>query len=300
VVDTRDRNAGVEQGVGRTALMVAAARAMETHRHDSLAQDVYAEHFVRSARASADWPVRIEDAPGGDANPLWGRLGRYFGLRTRVLDDHLLRSVRAGIHQVVLLGAGLDSRVFRLDWPPDRVVFEVDQDGVLEFKRTVLANLGATPRTTYRSIAADLRGDWSAALIDAGYDATVPSAWLIEGVLLYLPSAAERRLIDVVHRLTAVGSTLAYEIKIDAGSPELRQNHLYTTAKRQIDLDLPGLFAAEPRPDSLADLTSRGWSAKQHSPYDYTRHHGRGPRPEPNDALGGLRWVFADKPTAGG
>ncbi|MFD0884208.1 class I SAM-dependent methyltransferase, partial [Streptosporangium algeriense] len=49
---------GVEEGVGLTALMVAAARAIETHRPDSLASDVYAEHFVRAATASADWPVR--------------------------------------------------------------------------------------------------------------------------------------------------------------------------------------------------------------------------------------------------
>lgn len=85
---------GVEGGVGLTALLVAAARAIETHRPDSLAQDVYAEHFVRGAEASAHWPVRPDQAPGGDASPLWGRFARYFGLRTRVLDDFLLRSVR--------------------------------------------------------------------------------------------------------------------------------------------------------------------------------------------------------------
>ncbi|BFO16978.1 hypothetical protein SHKM778_33660 [Streptomyces sp. KM77-8] len=120
---------GVEGGVGLTALLVAAARAIETHRPDSLAQDVYAEHFVRGAEASAHWPVRPDQAPGGDTSPLWGRFARYFGLRTRVLDDFLLRSVRtAGARQVVLLGAGLDARAFRLDWPSDSVIFEIDRE----------------------------------------------------------------------------------------------------------------------------------------------------------------------------
>ncbi|MGG7614145.1 class I SAM-dependent methyltransferase, partial [Streptomyces sp. ZG43] len=48
---------GVRDGVGRTALMVAAARAIETHRPDALAHDPYAEHFVRAAPAAEGWPL---------------------------------------------------------------------------------------------------------------------------------------------------------------------------------------------------------------------------------------------------
>jgi methyltransferase (TIGR00027 family) len=286
----------VEAGVGLTALMVAAARAIETHRRDTLAQDVYAEHFVRAARVSAGWPVRIEDVPGGDANPLWGRLGRYFGLRTRVFDDFLLRSARAGARQIVLLGAGLDSRAFRLDWPPGCVLFEVDQDEVLAFKRKVFEGMGASPKAPCRSIAADLRGDWAGALISAGFDATAPSAWLAEGLLLYLPSAAERRLIDTVDRLTVGGSVLAFEVKLGRESPEVRDNPVYTATKRQIGVDLLALFDGEPRPDSVGDLTSRDWSTASRTPFDFTRQHGRGPQPERNDALASNRWVFANKP----
>lgn len=58
---------GVNEGVGLTAFLVAAARAIETHRDDSLAEDVYAEHFVRAAPACADWPVRISRSPTGTA-----------------------------------------------------------------------------------------------------------------------------------------------------------------------------------------------------------------------------------------
>jgi O-methyltransferase involved in polyketide biosynthesis len=58
MADASHRHPGVEAGVGLTALMVAAARAIETDRHDALARDVYAEHFVHAAQASAGWPVR--------------------------------------------------------------------------------------------------------------------------------------------------------------------------------------------------------------------------------------------------
>ncbi|HET6504103.1 MAG TPA: SAM-dependent methyltransferase [Amycolatopsis sp.] len=284
-----------QDGVGATALMVAAARAIETHRHDTLAQDVYAEHFVRAARVSAHWPVHPREVPGGDTNPLWGRLGRYFGLRTRVLDDFLLRRVHAGARQVVLLGAGLDTRAFRLDWPRDCVVFEIDQEEVLTFKQRVLDGLRVTPGVTRRPIAADLREDWAATLLAVGFDPVMPSAWLAEGLLLYLPGAAEKNLIDTVDRLTMDTGALAFEIKLVRESPEVRDSPVYTSTKQQIGLDLLALFDDEPRPDSAGDLTGRGWSTSIRTPFDFTRFHGRGPLPERNDALAINRWVFAHK-----
>jgi methyltransferase (TIGR00027 family) len=277
--------------------MVAAARAIETHRHDTLARDVYAEHFVRAAPASAGWPVRMQQVPDGDANPLWGRFARYFGLRTRVLDDFLLRSVHMGsARQVVLLGAGLDARAFRLDWPPGCVIFEIDREGVLEFKHEVLDGLSATPKAARVPIPIDLRADWVGALADAGFDTTAPSVWLAEGLLFYLPTVAETNLIDMVDRLSTEGSALAFEVKLDKDLLEYRDSPLYTSTTQQIGIDLLNLFDKEPRPDSAGDLASKGWSTSVHTPFDFTRQHGRGPLPEQNDALAGNRWVFANKP----
>ncbi|MEV5016624.1 SAM-dependent methyltransferase [Streptomyces sp. NPDC053780] len=287
---------GVEGGVGLTALLVAAARALETHRPDSLAQDSYAEHFVLAAPASAAWPVRPEQAPDGDANPLWGRFARYFGLRTRVLDDFVLDAVRAGgVRQVVLLGAGLDSRAFRLDWPPGCVVFEIDRGGVLDFKHEVLAGVSAAPLTTRVPLPVDLRDDWVGALTDAGFDTAAPTVWLAEGLLFYLPRAAETYLVDTVDRLSAAGSALAYEVKLEEDLTAYRDSPLYTATRRQIGIDLLALFSREPRPDSAGDLTGRGWATSVGTPFDFTRRHGRGPLPEENDALAGNRWVFAVK-----
>ncbi|MFD3731271.1 class I SAM-dependent methyltransferase [Streptomyces sp. NPDC058632] len=288
---------GVDGGVGVTALMVAAARAIETHRVDSLAQDVYAEHFVLAASASAGWPVRMHQVPDGDANPLWGRFARYFGLRTRVLDDFLLRSVQAGARQVVLLGAGLDSRAFRLEWPAGCVIFEIEREGVLAFKHDVLSGLSATPQAARVPIPIDLRADWVGALTDAGFDVTAPAVWLAEGLLFYLPRAAEIHLIDTVDRLSTGGSALAFEVKIEKDLLEYRDSPLYTATKEQIGIDLLNLFDGEPRPDSAGDLADKGWSASVHTPFEFARRHGRGPLPEQNDALEGNRWVFANKPS---
>ncbi|MFF6815707.1 SAM-dependent methyltransferase [Streptomyces sp. NPDC012403] len=287
---------GVDAGVGLTALLVAAARALETHRPDSLAQDAYAEHFVRAAPACADWPVRVQQVPDGDGNPLWGRFARYFGLRTRVLDDFLLRSVRTGARQVVLLGAGLDTRVFRLDWPSDCVVFEIDRAGVLAFKHRVLTDLPATPKAKRVPVPVDLRADWVTALTTAGFDPAAPSVWLAEGLLFYLPSPAETYLIDAVDRLTAEGSALAFEAKLEKDLLKYRDSAIYTATREQIGIDLLRLFDKGPRPDSAGGLRTKGWSTSVRTPFDFTHQHGRGPLPEPNDALEGNRWVFAHKP----
>ncbi|MEV7844926.1 class I SAM-dependent methyltransferase [Streptomyces cyaneofuscatus] len=301
MVDTARRNTGAEGGVaggvGVTALLVAAARAIETHRPDSLAQDAYAEHFVLAAPASEGWPVRPRKAPGGDRDPLWGRFARYFGLRTRVLDDFLLQSVHAGnVRQVVLLGAGLDARAFRLDWPPGCVIFEIDRGEVLAFKHQVLDGLSAAPKAARVPVPMDLRADWAGALPGAGFDPAAPSVWLVEGLLFYLPPAAETYLIDTVDRLSAGGSTLAFEVKLEKDLLAYRDSPLYTSTREQIGIDLLDLFDLSPRPDSAGRLADGGWSTAVHTPFDFTRLHGRGPLPEENDALAGNRWVFADKP----
>ncbi|ALC25738.1 class I SAM-dependent methyltransferase [Streptomyces sp. CFMR 7] len=300
MVETAHRNTGVEGvagGVGVTALLVAAARAIETHRPDSLAQDVFAEHFVLAAPASKGWPVRPAEVTGGDANPLWGRFARYFGLRTRVLDDFLLGSAHTGgVRQVVLVGAGLDSRAYRLEWPAGCVVFEIDREEVLAFKHQVLDGVSAAPKAARVPVPMDLRDDWAGALPGAGFDPAAPSVWLIEGLLFYLPPAAETYLVDTVDRLTAGGSALAFEAKLEKNLLAYRDSALYTATREQIGIDLLDLFDLSPRPDSAGRLVERGWSTAVHTPFDFTRLHGRGPLPEPNDALAGNRWVFADKP----
>ncbi|MBV2355245.1 SAM-dependent methyltransferase [Streptomyces sp. J2-1] len=287
---------GVDGGVGVTALLVAAARAIETHRADSLARDAYAEHFVRAAPVCAGWPVRVEEVPDGDADPLWGRFARYFGLRTRVLDDFLLGSTAAGAAQVVLLGAGLDTRAFRLDWPSDCVVYEIDRAGVLAFKHRVLDGLAAGPRVRRVPVPVDLRDDWVTALTSAGFDPAAPSVWLAEGLLFYLPAPVETYLIDTVHRLAAGGSALAYEAKLEKDLLAYRDSAIYTATRARIGIDLLDLFDKGPRPDSAGALAARGWTTTVETPFDHTRRHGRGPLPEPDDALEGNRWVFARRP----
>ncbi|MBD0695682.1 SAM-dependent methyltransferase [Streptomyces sp. CBMA123] len=289
------------EGVPPTALLVAAARAIETHRPDALARDPYAEHFVRAAPAAARWPLHPQDVPDGEADPLWGRLGRYFALRTRALDDQLLRAVQLGARQVVLLGAGLDTRAYRLDWPADCALYEVDRPGVLAFKQRVLDGIDARPTAQRSTVAADFRTDWTETLTAAGFHPDQPTAWLAEGLLLHLPSTTERELFATVDRFSAPGSTLAYEALLQEAEPGAdpaagRDHPVHTATRERTGIDLLALLDAGPRPDTPADLAARGWSTTAHTPFEFTRHYGRGPLPERDDALAATRWVFAARP----
>ncbi|KOV88617.1 MULTISPECIES: SAM-dependent methyltransferase [unclassified Streptomyces] len=293
MTDTARASSTGVAGVGVTALLVAAARAIETSRPGAPARDEYAEHFVRAAPGCADWPRRFDEVPDGDADPLWGRLARFFGLRTRVFDGFLLSAAAGGCRQVVVLGAGLDTRAHRLPWPDGSTVFEIDQEEVLAFKQSVLDTLGAVPRAARVALAADLRQDWTDALIGAGFDPTRPTAWLAEGLVPYLPPAAEHELLATVNAHSAPGSALGYEVKRGVDPAGQRDYPVYAAVRERLGIDLLALFSTDPRPDSLADLDARGWDTAVHTPFDFADRLGVGLRPAPDDALAANRWILA-------
>ncbi|GHB11647.1 hypothetical protein GCM10010330_77150 [Streptomyces tendae] len=206
---------------------------------------------------------------------------------------------------MVLLGAGLDTRAHRLPWPDCCTVFEVDRPEVLAFKRSVLVgvgglrgvdapgSLGGGPRAERLAVPADLRDEWTASLVAAAFAPERPTAWLAEGLVLYLPLASELDLVSVIHAHSPPGSMLAYEIKQDVDPARQRDFPVYAAVRERLGIDLLSLFSPGPRPDSAGELASRGWSTAVHTPFDFTRHDGRGPLPAPDDALAANRWIFA-------
>lgn len=196
-------------GVGRTALAVARVRARESLRPDRLFDDPYASAFVA---AFAD-PASGEPAAPSARSALRTALGFHVVIRTRFFDDYLLGACAAPARcrQVVLLAAGLDTRAFRLPWPAGVRLFEVDLPDVLAVKDTVLSRAGAVPRCGRTVLGADLRHDWPGALTEAGFDPAQPTAWLAEGLLVYLSADEAAHVLSGVGSLCAPGTRLAFE-----------------------------------------------------------------------------------------
>ena len=140
------------------------------------------------------------------------RMVHGMAIRTRYFDDFLRETSHiTGIRQTVILASGLDARGYRLPWPAGTVVFEVDQPGVIDFKVSALQSLGARPTAEVRNVGVDLREDWPAALAAQGFDPGRPTAWIAEGLLIYLPPDAQDRLFDHITALSPAGSRLATE-----------------------------------------------------------------------------------------
>ena len=189
--------------VSRTAVGVAALRAYESNRPDRLFEDPYAAAFFEAGRSVLPDTGR-DSAQAGLGELMYPQIVT----RTRFFDDYLLE---AGCAQVVLLAAGLDARAFRLAWPPGTRLFEIDLPEVLAFKDDILATQDASPSCERVVVPADLREDWATALRSAGFDPVAPTAWLIEGLLIYLSYEEAERLLTTVGELSAPGSRVSFE-----------------------------------------------------------------------------------------
>ncbi|MCV7379174.1 SAM-dependent methyltransferase [Mycobacterium alsense] len=252
--------------VGATATMVAAARAVATRQADAIINDPFAEPLVRAAGVELFARLASGDLEFADIETPW--MMDYFAVRTRFFDGFFSTALSAGIRQAVIIGSGLDSRAYRLEWPPGSIAYEIDQPEVIEFKDSILTRLGATPATQLCTVGIDLRRDWPAALRQAGFDPVQPTAWLAEGLMIgYLPSDAQNRMLDQLTALSAPGSRLAADhVTKRSGSIGSNMRHVAATWKRHgFDVDFGDLTYPHERNDVDKYLQARGW---------YTRDRG--------------------------
>ena len=261
--------------VGATATMVAAARAVASKSADAVIDDPFAEPLVRAVGvdfftrlASGELTAADLDGDGSDGESPVGmsRFADGMAARTRFFDDFFAAATAAGIRQAVILASGLDARGYRLSWPEGMVLYEIDQPDVITFKTTTLSGLGAHPSTDLRAVAVDLRQDWPAALAEAGFDASRPTAWIAEGLLGYLPPEAQDRLLDLISELSPAGSRLAAEgvpVQEATEHEEVRQRMQDSTARWRdhgFDIDFSELVFLGDRAEVVDYLTGHGWS----------------------------------------
>ena len=279
----------ITTSVGSTALFVATARALEAQKPDPLAVDPYAELFCRAVGGRA---ADVLDGKAPDHELKSADFGEHFvnfqGARTKYFDEYFRRAAGAGVRQVVILAAGLDSRAYRLDWPAATTIFELDRPQVLDFKREALAAHRAQPRAERREVAVDLREDWPQALRDSGFDAAKPSAWIAEGLQINLPAAAEDQLFTGIDSLAAPGSHVAVEdgAPIDDEVFEARrEEERAAIAEGTGQRAFFQLVYNERCAPATEWFGTRGWTAVGTPLADYLRDNGR-PVPGPDIEAG--------------
>ena len=276
--------------VGATATMVAAARAVATKADNPIINDQYAEPLVKAVGVDfltrwASGDLNAAEVDSEDSSWKLQQMPDAMAARTRFFDAFFQDATQAGIRQAVILASGLDARAYRLEWPADMTVFEVDQPEVIAFKTETLSELGASPTTDRRTVAIDLRNDWPAALAEAGFDRSQPTAWIAEGLLGYLPPEAQDRLLDNIAALSADGSRLATEAIPDM--PEVDQDkarELMQQATEQwrahgFDLNFEELGYQGDRDDVAEYMDGLGWRSIGRPMSQLLAEHGLPPVP---------------------
>jgi methyltransferase (TIGR00027 family) len=276
----------ITESVGATALGVAAARAAETRSENPLISDPFAQVFLDAVgdgvwnwHSAPQLPAELLEIEPELPLQMQAMVG-YFASRTAFFDQFFLDATRAGIRQAVILAAGLDARSWRLPWPNGTTVYELDQPRVLEFKSSTLAEHGAEPACNRVAVPVDLREDWPAALQQAGFDAGAPSVWSAEGLMPYLPAAAQELLFERVHGLTVTGSRVA----VEALGPKFLEPEF--RAKRRERMDRIRALMAELDPQREIPRIDELWYFEEREDVgDWFRRHGWDVTVTPSDEL---------------
>jgi len=206
--------------LSRTSLLVAAARAFGTHDPDPSIRnpDGLAEPLLGPEERARIEPHPISRALAepyeqGMENPEIAGLVRLMMARTRFIDERLLRSLQAGVQQVVILGAGFDSRAYRFRELLGHVkFFELDAPETQEYKKRRMSEvLGEPPHNLiYQPI--DFRTDsLEATLQRAGCQRGLPTFFSWEGVSMYIPEEGVRATLSSLASYGGPNSTLVMD-----------------------------------------------------------------------------------------
>lgn len=173
----------VVQNVSGTAFVVAEFRAEENRAASPLYRDPIVELFLNDDSREAAARVATGFEP----------VHAMVKLRTRYLDDTLDRQLRDGVGQVVVLGAGLDTRAVRKASPGVRF-FEIDDPATLEWKQECYRKHGIFPDVTF--IPGNYVNDGLITLLGTnGFNFAVPTFFIWEGNTMYLSAALVRHTV---------------------------------------------------------------------------------------------------------
>jgi methyltransferase (TIGR00027 family) len=250
-----------DQKLGMTARWTAAVRAYENSRADRLFTDPWAD--MLAGREGREW---IERRSVDSVAPII--------LRTRYFDDFLQYiTSEKQVRQIILMAAGLDTRAFRLSWPEQTQIFELDQASVLEEKEAVLDSVDARATCKRRTVKVDLTDAWSDSLMMAGFEPERPSGWLLEGFLFYIPDQTITDLLSKVSQLAVFGSWLGFDI---VNGISLTHPLARAWIEMQANAGAPWMGTMD---DPVAFLAARGWKATLTQAGQPDANHGRWPFP---------------------
>ncbi|MBN2098335.1 MAG: SAM-dependent methyltransferase [Dehalococcoidia bacterium] len=233
----------IEGSASRTAVQQAGIRAVESLMtperrvcYDPLAVVFLDENLQRRYRLSLKnkfqrslWIWSVRKDPGGT---------RAEGVaRTRYIDDYSQACIKDGVEQVVILGAGFDSRAYRLKAFSKVKVFEVDHPNTQKTKAARLKTVLKEWPTWVTLVPVDFEKDrLDEKLLAAGYRRDLKTLFIWEGVTPYLTAEAVDRTLSLVVANSSPGSSIIFDYlhasAVDPGSKDKWAKALQTRCER--------------------------------------------------------------------
>ncbi|XP_060199680.1 uncharacterized protein LOC132628021 isoform X2 [Lycium barbarum] len=256
----REVHLSVEQdwdSLRQSACQTAAGRALWKHViHDPLAELLAGETYLKKLYE------KIKKDILNNAREVSGVI---IAVRTLWFDKRIeaaLTSFDGGGAQVVILGAGMDTRAYRLSCLKDSNIFEVDFPEVLRMKTTILE--AATETTDERKhqimmakslnrVAADLREkDWLEKLQESGLKLNKKTVWVLEGILYYLSHSNAMEVLKIIaNNCTSVHTVLLADFMNKQSTTMSSSNfHFYSDYPDQL---LPSLGFSDVRLSQIGD-----------------------------------------------
>jgi methyltransferase (TIGR00027 family) len=230
------------QHVSDTAFLVAHHRAVESARSDALFRDPLAGRLAgdKGAAIARNFPV--------------ARMSEWsVAVRTVIIDDFLRAALARGVDLVVNLGAGLDTRPYRLELPATLTWVEVDYPPVVSFKEERLQ--AETPRCRLERVGLDLADRAARQALFARLDTRATRILVLtEGVVPYLEVAEAATLADDLRAVGRVDSWI-----VDYFSPEVHAQRRRSDRKGQL---ANAHFKFQP-PDWFGFFAAHGWRTRE-------------------------------------
>jgi len=264
-------------GVGQTARLVAAVRAVETESSTPLFIDPYARYLAGEDGFTSFETVTTRLTTIG-ASGFVARLA----IRTRYFDETLMTAISQGIKQLVILAAGFDARAFRLEFPKDLTLWELDRQEIFDLKESILREIGAIPTCQRHLVPVDLRDEWPDVLCQAGFDPTKPTAFLVEGLLVYLEEPHVHTLLGRIGAIASSGSWLGTDV---VGTELMEHEPMRPQIEWLAEMGSPWIFSTLD-PEGL--LSAHGWDARCSVPGDPDAHFGRVTNPVMSRSISGV------------
>ncbi|GMH42546.1 hypothetical protein BSKO_10465 [Bryopsis sp. KO-2023] len=201
-----------DHALGKTAQFIAACRAVESDKPQETRK--FSEPWAR--KFASETGTELLRLVAEEYSVSLQAIINIITARTCFLDDVVNRATSREspkIRQVVIAAVGGDGRPYRMRFPDDVVVFEMDLPDVMKFRSKIFAEAQAQPTCDLRSIEVDLAKDgWAEALVAAGFDPSEPSVWTMEGLLTYLTEEECKKFVSQIATLCTPGSVICGDV----------------------------------------------------------------------------------------